>query len=120
MKKTALIAVLAAVLLSTACASSGDAPLDPVGSWGSDVPGEPNLVLEQDGKLSGTDGCNRLIGSWERTGDTLEFGPLGGTRMLCEGVDTWLADAASATLGTDSLQIYNAADQPIGTLDRDR
>ena len=115
-----MIAVLAAVLLSTACASSGADPLDPVGSWGSDVPGEPNLVLEKDGRLSGSDGCNRLIGSWERTGDTLEFGPMGGTRMLCQGVDPWLADAASATLGTDSLQIRNAAAQPIGTLDRAR
>ena len=75
-------------------------------------------MLEADGKLHGTDGCNRLLGSYEASGTDIVFGPLGGTRMFCEGVDTWLSHVAGATLAADTLEIMDAQGQRIGTLER--
>jgi heat shock protein HslJ len=47
---------------------------------------EPHLVFEQDGRVAGADGCNRITGTYERTAEAIKFGPLVSTRMAC--VDT--------------------------------
>lgn len=40
-------------------------------------------------RVSGSGGCNRLMGSYELSGEQLKFGPMAGTRMACpEGMDT--------------------------------
>ncbi|GAA1857402.1 META domain-containing protein [Paeniglutamicibacter psychrophenolicus] len=117
-RKISALALLGTILLLSSCASSARVPPDPVGGWGTDGPGQPNLVLEANGKLHGTDGCNRLVGSYEASGTDITFGPLGGTRMFCEGVDTWLSNAAGGTLGADTLEITDAQGQRIGTLER--
>ena len=44
---------------------------------------EPHLVLEPGGKVAGSDGCNRLVGSYELTGETISFGRMAGTMMAC-------------------------------------
>ena len=36
-----------------------------------------------EGRMSGFSGCNRMIGSYALDGNTLTFGALGGTKMLC-------------------------------------
>jgi heat shock protein HslJ len=132
--------VVAAALLLGGCASSGgsgtddndDAP-EPsetakalttstlVGTWGSTDEREPNLVFADDGELTGTDGCNRLVGSWSLDGDTVVFSDIASTLMACEGVDTWLSGAASASLvagDDDELRVFDDTDSEIGTLER--
>ncbi|HEX7034123.1 MAG TPA: META domain-containing protein [Pseudomonadales bacterium] len=42
-----------------------------------------HLVLDED-RVTGSSGCNRLIGRFTAEGDTLRFRDLGGTRMACE------------------------------------
>jgi heat shock protein HslJ len=37
-------------------------------------------------QASGFTGCNNFFGSYELDGSSLKFGPLGATRMFCEGV----------------------------------
>jgi copper homeostasis protein (lipoprotein) len=45
---------------------------------------EPNLVLHSDKlRLSGSGGCNRLMGSYELSGKDLRFSQLAGTMMAC-------------------------------------
>jgi heat shock protein HslJ len=40
-------------------------------------------------RVSGSGGCNRLMGSYELNGDQLKFGPMADTRMACpEGMDS--------------------------------
>lgn len=39
---------------------------------------------EPDPQVSGSSGCNRIFGGFERSGDSLSFPPLAGTRMFCE------------------------------------
>lgn len=44
---------------------------------------EPHIVLNADGGMTGSDGCNRLRASYEIDGDTIGFGEIGTTRMAC-------------------------------------
>jgi putative lipoprotein len=41
------------------------------------------LRIDSDGKLSGSGGCNRLMGSAKVEGDTVVFSPPATTRMMC-------------------------------------
>jgi putative lipoprotein len=44
----------------------------------------PHLVFDAAAsRVSGSGGCNRLTGSFERNGDDLRFGPMAATRMAC-------------------------------------
>jgi heat shock protein HslJ len=105
-------------------ALAGCAPASPsggpsaVGTWGTDAPEQPLLVLAADGSLSGTDGCNQLAGEWTQSGMTVDFGDVASTRMLCSGVDTWLIDLATGTLDGTTLHILDNDGTEIGTLGR--
>ena len=109
-------AALALAGCSPAASASGDA--DAAGTWGKNGDNAPQLVLGDDGKLSGTDGCNRLMGSWELEGDTVKFGQVASTLMACEGVDTWLSALDSATVSGDTMTVLDSGGKKIGTLPR--
>ncbi|MGK0714635.1 META domain-containing protein [Leucobacter sp. W1153] len=116
-----LIAATAAVISLTAalvgCTSGGSA--DVVGTWGdSEAQGQPSIQFAEDGTFGGTDGCNRLFGEYTVNGDVVEFGNMGSTMMFCEGVDTWLSEAATARVDGDLLVVSDASDSKIGTLER--
>ncbi|GAB3120219.1 META domain-containing protein [Glaciibacter psychrotolerans] len=115
-----LTAITALALALGGCASNpGGSGTDATGSWGTvDVQGEPSLDLAEGGQLSGTDGCNRLTGTWTQDGNTVKFGPLGSTMMACDGVKTWLNAAESATVDGSTLTILGADGAEIGTLKR--
>lgn len=90
-----------------------------VGVWGdSDTRDAPSLVFAEDGSVTGTDGCNRLVGSWTADGDTVDFAPLASTRMACDGVDTWLSNGVSGTWDEASLVVVDESGAEIGTLER--
>ena len=114
--------VLLAVLVAGLAGCSGDAGLsagDVTGEWvepGSDPP--VSLELAEGGAVSGTDGCNQLVGDWEIDGESIDFGDLGSTAMACDGVDTWLSGADSATLAGDELTILDDDGAELGTLTR--
>ena len=106
--------ILISLLTITGCAASAT---DVTGTWGDpNVAGQPSLELSVAGEVTGTDGCNRLMGSYEVDGDKVVFGPLASTMMYCEGVDTWMLNAASATVEGDRMTVYNPEGQSIGTL----
>jgi heat shock protein HslJ len=133
---TITTAAFAVVLLFAGCASSapGDASsttpssessgagsadaVGIVGVWGTEDQGKPSLTFGEDGALSGTDGCNRLVGKWTADAGTVEFGPLASTRMACEGVDTWLSDGVSGTYTDAELTVLDSTGKTIGTLER--
>lgn len=120
MKKIGVsVAIAAATLLFlSGCAQSAASA---AGTWGtpdSSGQGEPGLNLADDGKVTGNDGCNRLMGDWTETDGKVAFGALASTMMFCEGVDTWLVAATSAEVDGDSLVVFNEAGEEIGTLPR--
>lgn len=46
-------------------------------------PRVPHLQLLEGGRVAGSDGCNRLIGSYALDGAALSFGPLASSRLVC-------------------------------------
>ncbi|GAA1956031.1 META domain-containing protein [Agromyces allii] len=116
-------AITAVLLLSGCLGEEGDdrgGSVDPVGTWGdtSDT-SAPSLVLADGGGLTGTDGCNRLTGTWTvDESDHVEFHDVASTRMACEGVDTWLEGLSQATVADDTMTVLDQDGSEIGTLER--
>ena len=124
--------LLAAALALSGCATGGagdggspSAAADDIsageaaGTWGdAGDSAEPSLVLDEDGALSGTDGCNQLSGAWTDDDDTITFDNVASTMMACEDVDTWLSKLSTGTVSGDTLTVYNARGKEIGTLER--
>ncbi|MER2134706.1 MAG: META domain-containing protein [Arthrobacter sp.] len=100
-------------------ASSNAAASAPEGIWGNpENTREPSLELHKDGRLTGTDGCNRLMGRWVLEDGTVRFQEVAMTLMACPDVDQWLASAASAVPTGDTLLVYDGAGNEIGSLPR--
>jgi heat shock protein HslJ len=119
-KPTALLAFAAVALaLGLAGCAAGTGSADVTGTWGTpDATGTPGLELNADQSVTGTDGCNRLVGTWSLNGDTIEFGTFASTLMACEGVDTWLSGASTATVAGSTMTVQDAGGDDIGTLER--
>ena len=88
------------------------------GTWGSSEPGQPHLVFAEDGAVSGSDGCNRLMGQWTVEDGVITFSQMASTMMYCEGVNTWLSEAAFAAVGDDGLKVFDVSGLEIGRLQR--
>ena len=85
---------------------------------------EAHVILASDeSRAHGNAGCNRFFGSFERTGDRLQFSALGATMMACpEGMDTeqgFLQALSETTRFTISGQILTlfAGDRPLARLE---
>lgn len=114
LRATVLVGALGLAL--SGCGSAR--PGEPVGSWGTPTQGRPHLDITSDGSFAGTDGCNRMGGSWEASGDQVTFSEVFQTLMACPDVDTWLSGLATATVTADALVIRNDEGDEIGTLQR--
>lgn len=85
---------------------------------------EAHLILGEDGRVSGSTGCNRLMGSYRLEGDTLTFSRLASTRMACPGdmarlEQAWLAalsETAHYSIADQSLELQNAEDRALAEL----
>lgn len=113
--RTGLLAVVLVAALA-GCSAVGMSTF--VGTWGSSAAGKPNLTLTSDGKVSGTDGCNMLAGTWQVTSGRAEFGPLATTLKACEGIDTWLAGASTASVDGSTMTVYSESGTKIGSLQK--
>lgn len=119
MKLIATAAVFAsAVLLLSGCSGApSDSEIE--GTWGGpEGSSKPFLTFAEDGKISGFDGCNTLMGSWERTDAGVDFGQLASTRMACDGVDAWLSNGVEGTFSGSTLTVLSEDGSTIGTLKR--
>lgn len=129
--RTLLALVLPAALLLAACGDAansaspddgGTAPdADVTGAWGDTAnPKAPSLEFDPGGRVSGTDGCNRLMGHWSIEGTRVTLQDMASTMMLCHDVDEWLSAGTAADVDGDTLRIYNQAGTEIGVLARPR
>lgn len=94
------------------------AALDPVGRWTSPEAGDPFLEFNDDGSLSGSDGCNAIKSSWTLDGDTITIEPFTSTQKACAGVDSWLSKAATATIEGDVMTVKDGQGSVIGGLEK--
>lgn len=78
-----------------------------VGSWKIEKIGDKAtapeapafMVFRADGFLSGTGGCNRMMGHVTASGQSVSFGPIAGTRMACPGVRMTQEEAVFSAIG---------------------
>jgi heat shock protein HslJ len=76
---------------------------------------EAHLQFQTGGRLSGSDGCNRLAGTYELNDDRVTFGQMAGTQMAClnpSGTEAPFRDALKSatrlTVAGDRLELFDA------------
>lgn len=104
------------IALTTTACTAAPSEADFVGTWGEDASEQPSLTIQDDGKFAGTDGCNRLMGSYTVTDGVIDFGQTASTMMFCEGVDTWLSKLQTATISGSTLEVSDKSGTVIGSL----
>ena len=65
----------------------------------------PGLQLSSEGRVAGSDGCNRLVGSYTLDGDRISFLPLAASRMSCSAMHGRDADFQRAVMETAQWRI---------------
>ena len=92
----------------------------PLGKWSADDSKKaPFLELTDDGRYSGSDGCNTLAGDWSLTDDgSVQFSAGIMTLMACEGVDTWLSGASFGVLRGGTMTLSDTEGLVLGQLFR--
>jgi len=77
---------------------------------------EAHLVFQAGGRVSGSDGCNRLMGTYELKGEGIAFGQTAGTQMACVGSGNLEQEFHAALSGArrwkisgDRLELFSAA-----------
>jgi heat shock protein HslJ len=90
----------------------------PIGYWvESNTPTAPFLSIQADGRYSGNDGCNALTGTWDQADDeAIRFTAGAMTLMACEGVDTWLNQAAQGRVRAGVMTLQSAEGLVLGQL----
>jgi heat shock protein HslJ len=76
---------------------------------------EPHITFNAENRVSGSDGCNRLMGSYLLEGDKLTLAEMAGTRMACaEGAEQSqafneaLSKVATYSVHSDQLELRDA------------
>jgi heat shock protein HslJ/quercetin dioxygenase-like cupin family protein len=76
---------------------------------------QPSLQFIAGGRVSGSDGCNRIRAPYKMAGATITFGEVIATRMACPGAESLTAKFAAALKGAarwrlagQRLQLYGA------------
>jgi heat shock protein HslJ len=79
-----------------------------------DVNREAHLVFEPGGRVSGSDGCNRISGGYQLKGDAVFFGQITGTQMACtttvdieRGFREALKNATRLTMAGDRMELQD-------------
>lgn len=123
----ALAGGLALAFTMSACGAS----TGPVGTWGNgyNTDKQPYLQLAvaqqtggvSAGYLSGSDGCNRIVGQWavqDADPNVVQLQHQANTKTSCDGIDTWLSGAAGAKIDGNKMTITDSKGATIGVLDR--
>lgn len=136
MKKIIAAAAISAALITGCAQTNAAADGAPAGNapelagrtfvW-QDAPKSqtmPTIAFAADGRVSGTSGCNRLVGGFTLEGKRIDLSKLGMTRMMCDpdsmktetafmGV---LANARFATETKKGLTLWNEKGEALATL----
>ena len=88
-------------------------------------PREPHLVFGAAGRLTGSDGCNRLTGSYAIKGEGISFGEIASTQMACPDSEDISRRFRGALKGTSHwritdgrLEFYGATGKPLAVFVR--
>ena len=80
-----------------------------------DVKREAHLIFQPGNRVSGSDGCNQITGTYELQGNAIAFGQLAGTQMACINIGETdqafrasLKSATRITAKADRLELFDA------------
>jgi heat shock protein HslJ len=86
---------------------------------------EPHLEFKE-GRVSGSDGCNRVMGSYELKGDAIAFGQVAGTQMACghtieleRAFRDILVRATRVAITAEALSLFDSSGTRIGLFTAD-
>ncbi|MPV49256.1 MULTISPECIES: META domain-containing protein [unclassified Pseudactinotalea] len=113
------VGMVVLAVAASALSGCGEAATSAQGTWGSSGGDETRLTFTGEGLITGTDGCNRLSGTWQQDGDDVTLAGLATTLMACPDVDVWLIDPASAVVDGDTMHLYDSDGAQIGDLSRE-
>lgn len=75
---------------------------------------QPSLQFVAGGRVSGTDGCNRVQATYKVTGDRIAFGPIAATRMACPGMESLAGRFEAALKGAQRWRLVSGRLQLFG------
>ena len=85
---------------------------------------EAHLVFQAGGPVSGSDGCNRITGSYDLKGDRMTFGRMVGTQMACTDTGgreqefrSSLEAARRWTIAGDRLELFDEAGTAVAAFE---
>ena len=86
---------------------------------------EAHLVFQPGGRVSGSDGCNRLTGTYTLNGEGVTFGQYAATQMACPDAADVERRFRGALKGTsrwrivgEHLELYGATGKPLAIFER--
>jgi heat shock protein HslJ/mannose-6-phosphate isomerase-like protein (cupin superfamily) len=120
-----MLAFAASALLLTLAGQAADPPSLFDATWvaveltGTPVPltpaeRQPSLTFVAGGRVSGTDGCNRIQATYTVTGDRIAFGPIAATRMACPGMESLAGRFEAALKGAQRWRLVSGRLQLFG------
>jgi heat shock protein HslJ len=81
---------------------------------------EAYLVLQEGGRVYGSDGCNRVAGTYRLKDTAVTFGEMAATRMACidaGGIDVAFRDALTSArrlaVAGDRLELLDSSDKRV-------
>ena len=105
-----LVLFAVAGIILAACSGGASASASLIGTWELVSYGDPSnptpavaevdtsVIFGEDGTITGNVGCNGFGGEYEVNGDTITFGSISSTLMLC--ADTAVGDQETVVLNT--------------------
>ncbi|MBK1720245.1 META domain-containing protein [Thiocystis violacea] len=80
---------------------------------------EISLTFDTQGRIGGSDGCNRYMSGFRRDGDTLSIGPIATTRMACQASDGRAEQARSYASALGRVTAFRIEGDQLTLLDAD-
>ena len=91
-----------------------------IGRWAPEPGSRAFLDFAADGALTGSDGANRIVTSWEANEDGgATISPFLTTQMAGPGMKAWVAGVRSAKAEGDTLIVLDHAGNRLGEMVRD-
>jgi heat shock protein HslJ len=107
--------------VATVSAAPGSAIVESVGfagTWTSDGPHAPRVILNADGSYGGNDGCNSMSGRYTVVDGRVHLGPAVKTKKYCSG-NIWFENADKLERDGERLAVLDKTGKRIGTLKRE-
>lgn len=90
------------------------------GRWAAESNPHAFLEFALDGSVTGSDGANRIVTTWQPDGDgSAVVAPFLTTQMAAKGMQTWVGGVRRVEVDGDVLAVFDQSGNRLGELIRD-